>query len=193
MRDFQGPGRLRKLSFHGRLVYTIFIAFTLAGFAITAWLTSDMVGLDLAGNAEYYAGIQPEAAAEAPPDEEALGGPMLDLPDELGGPPEPTPMSDRKLLEVTHFHLFTMPVYLLILSHLFMLSRLRSRTKTFWIVAGAAGTAAHMAAPWVAVANPPGATAFYAVSGLLLALTFLVMCLVPLREMWSNGPSKTAS
>lgn len=192
MRDFQGAGRLRKLSFHGRLVYTIFIAFTLAGFAITAWLTSDMVGLDLAGNAEYYAGIQPEPEPDTSLEEPALGGPMLDLPDELGGPPEPTPMSDRKLLEVTHFHLFTMPVYLLILSHLFMLSQLSSRKKTFWIVAGAIGTASHMAAPWIAAANAPGSTAYYAASGLLLTLAFLVMCLVPLKEMWSKPPPKSA-
>ena len=28
----------------------------------------------------------------------------------------------RKLLEVTHFHLFTLPVFLLIIAHLFMLT-----------------------------------------------------------------------
>ena len=42
----------------------------------------------------------------------------------------------RKLLEVTHFHLFTVPVFLLIIAHLFMLTGLSSMAKTAWIAIG---------------------------------------------------------
>ena len=38
-------------------------------------------------------------------------------------------MSERKLLEVTHFHLFTMPVVLLIVGHLFLATGLSDRAK----------------------------------------------------------------
>ena len=44
----------------------------------------------------------------------------------------------RKLLEVTHFHLFTVPVFLLIIAHLFMLTGLSSTAKTVWIADGLA-------------------------------------------------------
>jgi hypothetical protein len=99
----------------------------------------------------------------------------------------------RKLLETTHFHLFTMPVYLMILAHLFMLSRLRQGSKVFWISGGTLGVAAHIAAPWVARSGGPGARVFYALSGSLLLGTFVVMSLVPLYEMWlgSGGRRET--
>ena len=110
---------------------------------------------------------------------------MLDLPSEalpqLGNDPMPL----RKLLEVTHFHLFTMPLYLMILAHLFMLSRWQQRVKAAWIVAGTLSVLLHMAAPWLARAGAAGGTAFYASSGALLFLSFGVMCVVPLYEMWS--------
>jgi len=199
MKDFQRGRALRKLSLVARLVYTIFLAFTLTGLCMTAWLTSDMVGLDLSGAAEYYAGTRPAApeARTGDPGQDPGGaeaeGLVLDLPDDLGVE-EPTPMSDRKLLEVTHFHLFTMPVYLLILSHIFMLSALSQRARTTWIAIGTVGTAAHMAAPWLAAADQPGSTAFYAVSGAMLGVAFLVMCLVPLWEMWGgDSPARSTT
>jgi hypothetical protein len=87
-------------------------------------------------------------------------------------------------LEVTHFHLFSLPVYLMILSHLFMLSSLGSRAKTVWILLGSAGVALHIAAPWFARSGGVAARLFYAGSGLLLTAAFLVMSTVPLVEMW---------
>ena len=63
----------------------------------------------------------------------------------------------RKLLEVTHFHLFSMPVYLLILSHLFMLSRIGERAKVGWISLGTLGVAGHVAAPWLVRAGTAAA------------------------------------
>lgn len=186
MKDFQRGGVLPKLSLPARLVYSIFLAFTVAGLSLTGWLVSDMVGPDLSGAAEYYAGVPAAAPDVEGPDSAATGGLVLDLPDELGVE-EPTPMSDRKLLEVTHFHLFSMPVYLLILSHIFMLSTLSNRSKIAWIVVASVSTAAHMAAPWLAAADRPGSTAFYAISGAVLTCAYLVMCLVPLREMWAPG------
>jgi hypothetical protein len=99
-------------------------------------------------------------------------------------PPDSDAMPLRKLLEVTHFHLFTMPVYLMVLAHLFMLSRVRQRAKSAWIAAGTAGVALHLVAPWLARSNTALATPFYAFTGALLTLSFLVMALVPLYEMW---------
>ena len=49
-------------------------------------------------------------------------------------------MSYRKLLEVTHFHLFTMPVVLLIVGHLFLATGLGDRAKLAWLVAASAAS-----------------------------------------------------
>ncbi len=192
MRDFErARGRLRNLSFHARLVYTIFLLFTLLAIAFTAWLADDMVGLDLAEIGSYYAGEpSPDEALPPPP---AGDGPSLELPVELdAGAPPAAAMSRRKLLEVAHFHLFSMPVYLLILSHLFMLSRAGAASKTAWITAGTLGVAAHVAAPWIAAEAGSSGAWLYGGSGALLAAAFVWMSVVPLWEMWAGSGRVTA-
>jgi hypothetical protein len=187
MKDFaRGSGRLRQLPVLARATYSIFIAFTLVALAFSAWLGADMLGPDLGTFDEYYAGAP--AAAPAPVAAPS-GGPAMDLPEDLSeaAPRDPLPL--RKLLEVTHFHLFSMPVYLMILSHLFMLSRWGVGTKLGWIVAATLSVVAHLAAPWIARSGGAGPRLFYAGSGFALALTFTVMSAVPLVEMW--GPKRT--
>jgi hypothetical protein len=204
MKDFvRSAGRLRALPFPARLTYSVFLVFTLIALAFTAWLGADMLGPDLRRIDEYYAGTREtvsahgdETAADSGigsrPNVDGGGGPRIDLPSEALAPLPDDPIPLRKLLEVTHFHLFSMPVYLMILSHLFMLSSMGGRAKALWIVLGSAGVALHIAAPWAA--RSPGilAKAFYAVSGTLLAVAFLVMAVVPLLEMWRPRASGSA-
>ena len=189
MKDFTRPrGRLRSLPLPARVVYSVFLVFTLVALGLTLWLGAEMVGPTLAELDEYYAGITPDVAP-APDSPSNAAGPALDLPDELDAPAPPEPMALRKLLEVTHFHLFSMPVYLLILSHLFMLGRASDATKVSWITLGTFGTAAHIAAPWIARAAAAGSTALYALSGSAMLASMLVMSLWPLYEMWAPAPA----
>jgi hypothetical protein len=179
MQDFTRPsGRLRALPLGARAVYTVFLAFTLVGLALTLWLTHDMVGLDLRGTEAYYRG---EAV---PAEEEIVGGPALVLPPDGDDLAAFEPMPRRKLLEVTHFHLFSMPVYLLILSHMYMLSRSRKQAKAMWISVGSIGTVVHVAAPWLVASGCAAAVAGYAASGALMLVSYCVMSIVPLWEMW---------
>ena len=102
-------------------------------------------------------------------------------------------MPRRKLLEISHFHLFSMPVYLLILAHLYILSRSDERWKIFWILLASASTALHILSPWVATAGGALSAYLYASSGLGLALSYLVMSAVPLWEMWAPAPPSRPS
>jgi hypothetical protein len=180
MQDFtRPPGRLRALPWGARVVYSIFLAFTLAAMFLTLVLADDMVGFDMRDAAAYYRG------ETAPTDDPAnQDGPELLLPPDGEQLAAFEPMSRRKLLEVTHFHLFSMPVYLLILSHLFMLSRARRVSKGVWIGLGSLATALHVAAPWLAASGPPGSVIVYAASGATLLVSYGVMAVGPLWEMW---------
>ena len=112
------------------------------------------------------------------------GGPALVIPLDGEDLAAFEPMPRRKLLEVTHFHLFSMPVYLLILSHMYMLSRARKQSKVGWVAIGSFGTVLHIAAPWLVAHGYAGAVAAYALSGVLLLVSYLVMSVVPIWEMW---------
>lgn len=187
MKDFtRARGRLRGLPLAARVVYSVFLAFTLAALALTAWLADDMVGLGLDRLQAYYAGSAAPAAQRDGAGADT--GPVMELPAELDGAGGEPPMPLRKLLEVTHFHLFSMPVYLLILSHLFMLSRMGEPAKVAWIAAGTLAVAGHIAAPFCVRAGLLGSALVYGATGALLAVSMLVMSAVPLIEMWAPAP-----
>ena len=77
-----------------------------------------------------------------------------------------------------------MPLYLLILSHMYMLSRSQKGPKTVWIGMGTFATLLHIAAPWLVAQACLGAVAIYAISGAMMFVSYTVMSVVPLWEMW---------
>ncbi len=186
MREFGKKSRLALLPLSARVLYSVFLAFTLVGLLVSAWLGETIVGLDLGKADEYYAGVSPtiDSAAGAG----ASDGPALELPEEVDAPPPPEPKSFRSTLEVTHFHLFTMPIHWLVLAHLFALCAVAERWKATLIVVSALAMAAHIAAPWIARGGGPFAKGFYAASGVLLLGTFAWMAIVALDDMWRSGP-----
>jgi hypothetical protein len=97
------------------------------------------------------------------------------------------PIGYRKLLEVTHFHLFTMPVVLLIVGHLFLATGLGDRAKRAWLVIASASVAAHLATPWVVRYAGAGLAPLHALTGIALTLSMTVLTLYPILAMW-RGP-----
>ena len=188
MQDFTRPsGRLRRLPIAARLVYSIFLVFTLVGLAMTGWLAGDMLGPNLSRLRSYYRG-DPAVPMELRGPAGSEGGPQIDVPPEAAEPPPAEIMPLRKLLEVTHFHLFSMPVILMVLSHLFMLAGWSERAKVSWIGVGTVSVVAHLIAPWLVRGNQALGPAVYAWSGGLMALAFVIMAAVPLWEMWAPAP-----
>ena len=178
MREFASPAtRAAALPRPVKALYTAFCALTVAGLLSCAGLYDSIVRFSAhATPAQLYAQLvgyyQPGTAPAAAPGEAA-----------------PTPrMSARKLLEVTHFHLFSMPIYLLVLGHLFLLTGVGARAKMGWICASGAATVLHLLAPWC-VYFAGGALAWlYPISGAALLATFAVLMGVPLYEMWHSPP-----
>ena len=111
MRNFNTRFRLRDSDRHIRLVYTFFLFLMLAGFTFSFFWAHSMTGLSPQGIANHYRGS------------DATFG---------------EPMSFRELAEITHFHLFTMPVVFMILVHVLYLTSAGSRLKvvTTWISFG---------------------------------------------------------
>ncbi|KYF68331.1 MULTISPECIES: hypothetical protein [Sorangium] len=194
MRDFTAAaGRLRSLSLGAKLLYTAFTVASVIGLLVSWRLYGAMV--HDAGSAGYYAGaavVAPAPTQTAAPAE----GPALDLGPELDLPATPeTPrvlveqISERKLLEVTHFHLFSVPVYVLILAHLWLLARLPSWLHTAGVVAAVFTSGLHMAAPWL-IRGAPGAAALMPVSGVAMLLSLGAMAVVSTVDMWSPRRSR---
>lgn len=206
MRQFASKGlRIWSLSTEAKLVYSAFCLLSLLGLLSSLLLYEDLVGPTLRGAhldtvGAYYARVA--TSATAPPEPAAPlshTGPHIALPEELSAtapgelhPAPPSPAGSRltvqvpyrKLLEVTHFHLFTIPVFLLILTHLFLLTSLSTRAKRFWICSSFAAASLHMATPWIVRWLGRSLAFLHAASGLAFFLTSLLLCLLPVVQMW---------
>lgn len=95
------------------------------------------------------------------------------------------PKSFLELWEITHFHLFTMPVVFLILVHLFMLTAAPNTWKAGLLFAGFAGMILDIGSPWLIVYWHPHAAVLKMAGRVLLNGSFLFLTVWPLKEMWS--------
>lgn len=193
MRQFARPFPISRLSLEARVLYTGFLLFLGLGFASSMWLYADSFGgLSAHGATEYYrGGAAPSAPATT---SEPKGGPALELPSD--GPalelPQETPAAAplrvekpaRQVMETFHFHLFTVPVVLLIVGHLFMLTGLSVRLKVGIITGASVATLLHLLAPLLVRFSGPGWGWLMPVSVVGAALGWLPMVVWPLWEMW---------
>jgi hypothetical protein len=185
MRQFGSSGfRLWNLGADAKTLYTAFCLLTFLGVVSSALYYRELVGTGTTGIRRYYAGEndEPEPAALL---QRVARGPAIEVPPEAqeGHPPIVVAVSYRKLLEVTHFHLFTMPVVLLIVGHLFLATGLSERAKRAWLIAGVVSVGLHLATPWLVRAKA-GLAPLHALSGLALTATMSVLTLYPVATMW---------
>jgi hypothetical protein len=202
VRQFARPFPITRLSLEARVLYTGFLLFLVLGFGSSVWLYADSFGgLSGQSSVEYYRGgavTHAHAAAS-----ETAGGPVLELPEDgpaLELPVEtaaPVPMRlekpARQVMETFHFHLFTVPVVLLIVGHLFMLTGLSMRWKVGIIAVSSVATFVHLLAPLLVRFVGPQWGWLMPVSVVGAAVGWLPMLLWPLWEMWRPMPAVEAA
>jgi hypothetical protein len=186
VRVFSQKGiRIDQLSLEAKILYSAFCVMAVVALAVSIWYYRELIGDK--GARVYYGGEVAPVSAPA----ETPGGLTIDLPPDepiITAAPLIVPITKRKLLEVTHFHLFTVPVFLLILGHLFMLCRVPAWLRVGTLLTGVFSTALHMAAPWIAFAGGPGWAWLMPVSGTVMMVATLIMSLWPLVGMWRRAP-----
>ncbi|PTL85586.1 hypothetical protein [Vitiosangium sp. GDMCC 1.1324] len=200
MRQYARPFPITRLSLEARVLYTGFLLFLVLGFVSSAWLYADSFGgLSGRSSAEYYRGGAAPAEPPPAPKVEATGGPALELPEdgpalELPGEtaavvPMRLEKPARQVMETFHFHLFTVPVVLLIVGHLFMLTALSTRLKVGVIIVASVATFVHLLTPLLVRFVGPQWGWLMPVSVMGAAVGWLPMLLWPLWEMWRPEPA----
>ena len=178
MRDFRKRrGQLRTLDTTARALHSVFLLFVLTGLAVASIVYGDGPTLEPAAAERYYAGGTLTAATPA-----AEGEVVFDLPPELAVTTV-EPMNQRRLLEITHGHLFVMPLIWLTVAHLFALAGFGLRVTQVAVFGGAAAVALHIAAPWF-IRSVAGTGWLMPLSGIGLLLTLGGMAVATLVELW---------
>ena len=193
MRDFaKSKQPLTRIPVPNRLVYTVFLIFAAAGILSAVLLSHAGPGWTPESVAKYYRGEEAVAEdAESEPMDDS-SGPVIDLPefDPSGSSADPEPMqihhaqSYRQILENSHQHLFSMPVFFLILAHLFARARFPRRFIHVGVGLTAFGLAGHIAGPWLVRYVGAGWSWFMLFTLGALIAGMLVMLLGSLAAMW---------
>jgi len=157
MRNFNQRFKLRESDRHIRLLYTLFLLLMLAGFLFSFYWAHSMTNLSPQGIADHYRGSDTTFGE---------------------------PMSFRELAEVTHFHLFTMPVVFMILVHVMYLTGASHGLKAALTWAGFGGVMLDLISPWLITYVSPVFVLTMLTGDTLMMVSFLVMMSVPLYEMW---------
>ncbi len=182
MRAFAKPTPIGRLSVEARVVYTAFCVFMLLGYFTSAWLyLDDDLGVRPADTERYYLG---EDTTEASATDD---GPALDLPGEDALPDQALRLEKpaRQVMETFHFHLFSMPVCLLIIAHIFMMCGVSTRHKVVWIGAATVTTFVHLVTPVLVRFASPGFAFLMFPSAVLMGVAWLYLTARPVFEMWS--------
>jgi hypothetical protein len=157
MRNFNTRFRLRDSDRHIRLIYTLFLLFMLIAFGFSFFWAHSMTDLVPARVAQHYLGS------------DATYG---------------EPMSFRELSEITHFHLFTMPVLFLILVHVLFLTEAGSRLKVLTTWAAFGGVFLDLLSPWLIRYVSPVFALSMLMGDLLMGVSFVILLVIPTYEMW---------
>ncbi len=157
MRNFNTRFRLRDSDRWIRLVYTQFLLFMAAAFAFSFYWGHTMTSFWPKAVAEHYRGS------------DATFG---------------EPMEFKDLAGITHFHLFTMPVVYVIMLHVLYLTEAGRRVKLWTTWASFYGMVLDIASPWLILYVSPYFALTMLLGDLLLAVTFVVLLVVPLHELW---------
>lgn len=167
MKDFsRSPYNFSTIRTEQKIIYTIFLGFMLLGILSILVFYLAKTGLGATSLVEYYRG-----------NEEKM---MF-------------PKTFQELWEVTHFHLFTMPVIFLIFAHLFAMTRLPGRIKGGVMAGAAIGIFLDIGSGWLIVYGGPAFALLKMVGRLLLATSFPVFLATPIYEMWFKRHRPRAS
>ncbi|MGH7230823.1 MAG: hypothetical protein ACREJU_05610, partial [Nitrospiraceae bacterium] len=157
MRNFNTRFRLRDSDRYIRLVYTLFLLCMLAAFVFSIFWAHSMTDLSPRHIAQHYLGSDTTYGE---------------------------PMSFRELAEITHFHLFTMPVVFIILIHVLYMTEAAAWIKVATTWGAFSGVALDLISPWLIRYGSPVFALTMLAGDLLMTATFLVMLVIPLYELW---------
>src|SRR5207237_9941943 len=92
------------------------------------------------------------------------------------------PMSFRELAEITHFHLFTMPVVFMILVHVLYLTMASNRLKVLMTWMGFGGVMLDLISPWLIRYVSPAFVLTMLTGDLMMSSSFLIIMEIQLYE-----------
>lgn len=200
------PFPLHRSDWNTKILITIFLLVMLVSFGVAELNVYDKVGKIKNGVALRY-GPDPELNQELNttpsqilenPTLEPPINPNPDLPaSEMTSLPLESEFIAKMntfstLLDITHPHVFEIPLVLFVLAHFLMRTRVAEWFKLATYLGSFGGCAAFLSTPWLVRYISTGLSSLLYVGATLMGLTVVIMVFVPLIDMW-KGIKKTSA
>lgn len=167
MREAAVPNyRLNKCKPSLKVLITLAVCGLLMGLFSAVALTLYKTGISPQSVREYYLG---SAVAEGD-----MNGILADT----------APRPIMELLEITHMHLVGGSMLLFMLCHLISLCEIKDSLRTAIYVASFGSFLLSFGMPWLIIGVSSGFSYVFAPVILIFMFCLLVLCLIPLKEMW---------
>ncbi|MBI4851920.1 MAG: hypothetical protein HY819_09005 [Acidobacteria bacterium] len=185
------PFPLSRSDWNTKILITIFLLVMLVSFGVAELNVYDKVGKIKNGVALRY-GPDPELTTSP---ENNLQSPEPSLPSNLAPTEENTPLplegelvarmnTFSTLLDITHPHVFEIPLVLFVLAHFLMRTRAPEFFKLITYAGSFGGCVAFLATPWLVRYLSTSLSNLLYIGAILMGLTVIIMVVVPLIDMW---------
>ena len=168
-----------------RILITLFLLTMLGGIAVAGLNVYDKVGRLHGGVVQRY-GPDASSALDTGISRSGSAGDATALPSENEALVARM-NTFSQLLDVTHAHVFELPLVLFVLAHFLMRTRVAEWFKLANYLCSSLGTILFLAAPWtVRYVSVHTAILFY-VGAVAIGITATIMIAVPIGDMWRSG------
>lgn len=160
-----------------RILITLFLVTMLAAIGVAELNVYDKVGRLRSGVVERYGPDSSSSgssadAASLPSESDALVARMNTF---------------SQLLDVTHAHVFELPLVLFVLAHFLMRSRVAEWFKLANYLGSSLGTILFLAAPWTVRYISVHTAILLYMGAIAVGITAIIMICVPIWDMWRSG------
>lgn len=188
------PYPLHRSETSTKIMITLFLLFMVASFSVAFLNVYDKVGLMSKGVVLRYGPDNPAPTnANEPTNEPALPANVNNEPALPSLESEPLVARINTfgaLIDLTHPHVFEMPLVLLVLCHFLMRTRLASWAKTATYFLSFGGVAGMLSTPWLVRYLSVKFAPLLLVSALFLMIAAIMLIVVPIFDMWLPARKK---
>ncbi|MFP5263174.1 MAG: hypothetical protein ACLGJB_14835 [Blastocatellia bacterium] len=195
------PYPLHRSETSTKILITFFMLFMVGSFTVALLNVYDKVGRVPNGVVERYGPDVADAPAESAPAVTGAGGIYDEAAAGEGATEaaaEPPAMVARMntysaLLDVTHPHIFEMPIIILVLCHFVMRTRLANWAKVLTYALSFGGVAGMLATPWLVRYVSVRFAPMMMAAAAALAISAVPLIFVPLWDMWMPARARRAA
>lgn len=163
------PRRLYSASLSNKTFFSFFLILMGLSMAMAFWNFYERTGFNPSGVTKYYLGnVRGDEPEESPLPQEGL---MF-------------PKTRREMMEVTHVHIFTIPLIFFVMSRILSMTGMREGYKLATFVASFAGIILNLSGPWLVRYLTSGFSVWLILSYVVLGSVTIVYITYPMYEMW---------